>query len=215
MDDERERGELLAAGLVLAEKRLVARTWGNLSLRLDAGRFLITPSGIPYEDLSPGDMVVVGMEDLSWSGPLKPSSERGLHAMVYRLRPAVGAIAHTHQSWASAVAAARTGIPAPSGGGKASPCARYALPTTKALVRAVERTLKGVDADAVLLANHGALCMGAGMAEAIREAEGLEDRARAFVLGKFGEKGGFSAKGLPSEEDLALAFAAARGRLRA
>lgn len=217
MENERERSALLAASLELVEKKLVARTWGNLSVRLGADAFLVTPSGIPYEDLSPADMVAVGIGDLSWSGPLKPSSEKGLHAMVYRLRPEAGAIIHTHQSWASAVAAARIGIPAPSGGGKAVPCASYALPTTKGLVRAVERVLAGADADSVLLANHGALCLGAGLAEAIGEAERLEARARAFALGEFAAKSGSgrTGKGLPAEEALAEAFAAARGRVSA
>lgn len=215
MENERERSGLLAACLDLVDKKLVARTWGNLSLRLDARSFLVTPSGIAYEDLSPADMVEVGIEDLAWSGRLKPSSEKGLHAMVYRMRPAVGAIVHTHQCWASAVSAARIGMPAPADGGKAVPCARYALPTTKALVRSVERAIGRADADSILLANHGALCLGADLEAAIREAERLEARAQDFVLRKFGEKRGSGPTSLPSAGDVAEAFVAARGRPQA
>lgn len=211
MGAERERGELLAASLALVEKRLVARTWGNLSIRLDERSFLVTPSGIPYEDLSLDDMVEVDIDTLAWSGSLKPSSEKGLHAMVYRMRPAAGAIVHTHQSWASAVAATRRGIPARAGEGGEVPCARYALPTTKALVRSVRAVLEGCDATAILLANHGALCLGAGLAEAIGRAEELEKRARGFALDAFARASGL---GAATESELAEAFAKARGRAR-
>jgi L-ribulose-5-phosphate 4-epimerase len=216
-EHESERGELLAGSLALVEKRLVARTWGNLSLRLDDRSFLVTPSGIPYEDLSPADMVEVDIENLSWSGPLKPSSEKGLHAMVYRMRPALGAIVHTHQSWASAVAATRRGIPAlrgiPARAGECGevPCARYALPTTKALVRSVRAVLERCDAAAMLLANHGALCLGAGLAEAIGRAAELEECARSFALDEFARARGL---GAATESELADAFAQARGRAR-
>jgi L-fuculose-phosphate aldolase len=215
MGTEAARRELLDASLTLVEKRLVARTWGNLSLRIDASSFLVTPSGIPYEDLSPQDMVEVRIADLAWSGRLKPSSEKGLHAMIYRMRPDAGAVVHTHQFWASAVAAARRGIPASEGKGGAVPCARYALPTTKALVRSVERTLKESGAEAILLANHGTACIGADSGEAIARAEELEARARAFVLEAFARNRDprWSGGALPAERELAEAYAAAGGRI--
>jgi len=215
MGTEAARRDLLAASLALVEKRLVARTWGNLSLRIDASSFLVTPSGIPYEDLSPQDMVEVRIADLGWSGRLKPSSEKGLHAMIYRMRPEAGAVVHTHQFWASAVAAARLSIPASALKGGAIPCARYALPTTNALVRSAEKALKASGADAILLANHGAACIGADLEQAIARAEELEARARAFVLEAFARKRdpGWTGGALPSERELSEAYAAAGGRV--
>jgi len=203
VDFELQRRQLLAAALSLVDKGLVARTWGNMSVRLDANRFLITPSGIPYEELAIEDLSVVDLATLEYTGRLKPSSEKGLHAAVYGLRPSVMAIVHTHQSWASAVAAARRDLPARSDGaaaldGSIVPCARYALPTTKALVASVVETLKGsagsVAPNAVLLANHGALCFGLSMEHAVLEAELLEARARDFVLDSFATSASTPAK---------------------
>lgn len=196
MTEAELRGSLVDAGLALVEKNLVARTWGNLSVRLDELSFLITPSGLPYESLTADDMVAVEYATLEHSAGRKPSSEKGLHAAVYALRPDVHAIVHTHQAWASAVAAARTSIPAvssgPDAGGKV-PCAAYALPTTKALVRSVSSLLTKTGCDSavasVLLANHGALCFGSSpagtaagaLADAVAEAERLEKRAKGFL----------------------------------
>lgn len=208
------RADLLKACLELVRLDLVARTWGNLSVRTGRGTFLITPSGIPYEDLEADDMVEVSLDDLSWSGPVKPSSEKELHALAYRLRSDAEAIVHTHQFWASAVAAARVSIPAETdersgaAAGKttenaaqtgtaasrsrgAVPCAPYALPTTRPLAKASARTLEmNPEAASVLLANHGAVCLGASLEEAIAEASALENRARIFVLDRFAEQRG-------------------------
>lgn len=190
MTMEEGRELLCKYGRVLADRGLVARTWGNLSLRIGEA-MLITPSGIPYEDLTEADMVEVSIGGLSWSGPRKPSSEKALHATVYRACPAVGAIFHTHQTLASAIAAAREAIPVSPGSrrgvlGDRVPCADYALPTTDALARAVGRLLPPGEGagffPAVLLANHGALCMGAAAEQALDAARELESLAREVLV---------------------------------
>lgn len=209
MAREAARADLLRAALSLVEKGLVARTWGNISLRISPDSFLISPSGIPYEDLAPEDFVELRQSDLNYSSALKPSSEKGLHAMVYRARPEIGAIVHTHQFWASAVAVARRSIPA-DGGRLEVPCARYALPTTKALTKAVARALHGNLADAVLLANHGALCLGKDLAGAIMRAEALETQSRSFIL----ESAGTGPVGKEDEARLIAAWGKERGGAR-
>ena len=92
--------------VILSARRLVdagltARTWGNLSARISNEQFVITPSGLGYDIMEPEDLVVVNISDLSYEGNRKPSSEKGIHADAYRLRPEVNFVIHTHQDKAS------------------------------------------------------------------------------------------------------------------
>ena len=82
--EEEARRIIVQAGHRLVKKGLTARTWGNISARISDTHFAITPSGRAYETLQPEDIVVVKIEDCSWEGDQKPSSEKGIHADVYR-----------------------------------------------------------------------------------------------------------------------------------
>ena len=77
---------VVEAGKQLVATGLIARTWGNVSCRISDSQFVITPSGRDYLSLTPDDIVVVNLEDLSYEGDIKPSSEKGLHAQCYILR---------------------------------------------------------------------------------------------------------------------------------
>ena len=102
--DDRELKKLVAdTGRVLVEKKLVARTWGNISARISDEQFVITPSGKAYESLTPDDIVVVNIKKCTYEGDIKPSSECGIHADVYAARPDVNFVVHTHQTYASVV----------------------------------------------------------------------------------------------------------------
>ena len=116
------RKMVIEAGRRLLEDKLVARTWGNISARISDDSFVITPSGKAYESLTENDLVVVNT-DGSYEGGIKPSSERGVHADAYALRSDVSFIVHTHQYYASAVAAECKGK-------HFAPCAAYGLPGT-------------------------------------------------------------------------------------
>ena len=151
MIESEAREALVEGGRRLLAEGLVARTWGNLSLRLDDGSIAITPSGIPYGDLTAAMIVRMDPETGAWSGPWRPSGERKVHLEVYRRRPEVQAVVHTHQMAASICAAARSPLPASAG---TVPCAAYALPGTKKLTTATVGALG--DGPAVLMANHGA-----------------------------------------------------------
>ena len=196
-----ERVELCEAGRTLLAEGLVARTWGNLSIRVAPDQFIISPSGRAYETVSPNDVALVQLGDLRWEGPLKPSSEKELHARIYRSRQDVGAVIHTHQPAASSLAAARQGfVPNAEAHrerlGDEVPCVPYALPTTKALAKAVERTVTGSSCRALLLSNHGALCLAADMAAALRVALALESACTAVILEAFRRSSGLSSGGL-------------------
>jgi L-fuculose-phosphate aldolase len=170
-----------AAGKRLEAEGLVARTWGNVSVRIDDRRMAITPSGIAYEHIGPDQVVIVDIETGEWSGNLKPSGERKLHAEIYRSRNDVGAVIHTHQAAASVFAAARAALPSigESGEDQTVRCASYALPGTKKLTRATVAAL-GTGA-AAFMANHGAVCVGLDIEAAFEAARNLERSCAARV----------------------------------
>jgi L-ribulose-5-phosphate 4-epimerase len=170
------REALVAAGQRLLAESLVARSWGNLSLRLDAKTMAITPSGIPYTDLKREMIVIVDIETGEWSGEWKPSGERALHRAIYKTRPQVNAIVHSHQNAATACAASRVAVRAPWG---EVPCAAYALPSTSALAKSTVVALG--DMPAVLLANHGVFTVGASMDEAFDRARSLETACASYL----------------------------------
>ncbi len=167
MTEVQGRPLLVQAGQRLLAEGLVARSWGNLSLRLGDGTMLITPSGIPYPVLTEEMLVVVNLADGSWSGGYKPSGERKVHREIYRSRSDVSAVVHTHQFAASAASVLRRTIPLAGG---AVQCAPYALPGTKKLTAGTVKALG--DGPAVLMANHGVFAVGADLDQAfVRIAE--------------------------------------------
>lgn len=190
MDLSLARQEVIAAGKRLVEKGLIARTWGNVSCRVDEKSFVITPSGKPYDTLEPEQIVQVDIATLAYESDIKPSSEKGVHARVYLARPDAGFVIHTHQKYASAVACLDRGIDTvapeftPFTGSKV-PLAAYGLPGTKKLMAGVAAALAGTDAKAVLMAHHGALCFGSGSEAAFETASKLEDLCLAHILGRF------------------------------
>lgn len=176
-EEKEARSLVVQAGRRLLEAGLTARTWGNISARISETAFVITPSGLGYESMEPGDLVKVQISDCSYEGEQKPSSEKGVHADVYRLRPDAGFVVHTHQDKASVVSVAGealTGMEHPILGSHV-PCAAYGMPSTEKLRRAVAAELeRAPEAKAVLMKNHGALCMGRDCESAFQAAEELE-----------------------------------------
>jgi len=181
---------VIAAGKRLVETGLIARTWGNVSARVDADTFVITPSGKAYEGLTPEDIVQVNIKTLGYDreAGIKPSSEKGIHAQAYLLRPEAGFVIHTHQPGASI--AAVMGKPITGDAvkwwadllGETVPIAAYGLPGTGKLRKGVTEALqKNPGAKAVLMAHHGALCLGPGAEEAFRVADALEQACLAFL----------------------------------
>lgn len=176
------------AGKKLLKEGLVARTWGNISMRLNEKELIITPSGRPYEALTPADMVKVNYLTGKYEGNIKPSSEYRLHAEIYKTRKNINAVIHTHQMNASTVAAARREIPPILDDqaqilGPSVKVAPYALPNTKKIVKSCLKALKG--RNAALMANHGAVCIGRDIDETFVCCQVLEKAARAFIEAEF------------------------------
>ena len=190
-----ERSRIIAAGRRLAESGLIARTWGNISCRADSDHFLITPSGRLYSSLAPEDIVLVNTKDLSSSGTLRPSSEKGIHAAAYRLRPDVHFVIHTHQTEASVVSSAGRSIDVNSLGGRdligrSIPIAEYALPGSDELCWKVTHVIENSGSRAIIMANHGALCLGNDAEDAFRIAGEMETVCRQYIFDCYFNKTG-------------------------
>lgn len=178
---------VIEAGERLVETGLIARTWGNVSCRVDDKTFVITPSGKPYIGLTPDDIVEVAINTLEWGGNVKPSSEKGIHAEVYKEYPEANFVIHTHQKIASAVSALSTGIEKVAGEaanliGSVIHLGGYGLPGTKKLKKGVTSALKLGSSKAVIMAHHGALCFGKDSEEAFQVANSLEKVCADYIL---------------------------------
>ena len=161
-------------------------TSGNISARYrDA--MLITPSGVPYEDLKPGDIATMPLkgEYGSWSGPLNPSSEWRFHLDIMRSRPEVGSVVHTHSTYATTLAICGKEIPAihymvAASGGPNIRVAPYATYGTLELSALALKALEG--RTCCLLRNHGVIATGANIKRALWLAAEIETLARQYYL---------------------------------
>jgi len=184
-----QREALVKAGLKLLEQGLVSRTWGNISIKVTDTEMLVTPSGKFYDDVTPADMVLVNfVTDKYDKNGIKPSSEYKMHSGIYLDRKEINAIIHTHQMNASTCAAARREVPPVLDDlaqiiGPSVRCAEYALPSTKKMMKAVVKALKG--RYAALMANHGAVCVGRDLDEAFVVCQVLEKGCKAFIEAEF------------------------------
>ena len=188
MDILQAKQTVIDAGKDLLACGLIVRTWGNISCRINDTQFVITPSGKPYEGLTPDDIVVVNIEDLSYEGNIKPSSEKGIHADCYKARNDVNFVIHTHQSNASAVSILKKDIINDVGSDLLDmviPCAEYGLPGQPKLRQGVNDVLARSDSKAILMAHHGAVCMGADYAEAFAVANELERVCGEYIDSKY------------------------------
>ncbi|MEA4964760.1 MAG: class II aldolase/adducin family protein [Oscillospiraceae bacterium] len=179
------RALVIRAGRRLTESGLIARTWGNISARISDARFVITPSGLAYETLRPEQLVVVNLATCAYN-PQEgtPSSEKGIHDDVYRLRPEVQFVIHTHQELASVAGIAGKDLTGCHSAllGDLVPCAGYGMPSTKTLRRAVAAAaVEHPDSPAILMMRHGALCLGRDMEHAFALADALERCCAARV----------------------------------
>ena len=99
---EELKQKVYEANMMLPEYKLVTFTWGNVSaVDREKKLFVIKPSGVPYEDLKPEDMVVVDFDGKKVEGKMNPSSDTPSHAVMYKYFEAVGGIVHTHSSYAT------------------------------------------------------------------------------------------------------------------
>ncbi|MFA9376025.1 MAG: class II aldolase/adducin family protein [Lachnotalea sp.] len=179
---------VIQAGKTLVESGLIARTWGNISARISDTQFVITPSGLAYETLTPEQIVLINIADCSYQGEVKPSSEKGIHADTYRLRPEVNFVIHTHQVMASVISIEGKNLFVTKSEykkvlGEIVPCAGYGMPSTNKLRKEVAAAIKVHSfSKAILMKYHGTLCMGNDMEHSFEIAQTLEQLATEKYL---------------------------------
>jgi L-fuculose-phosphate aldolase len=182
MNDRAARRELLDAVQRLNTGTLNQGTSGNVSLRHEGG-FLVTPSGVPYDELEEDDLVKVGLDGTVAPEQLRPSSEWRFHRDIYATRPEAQAIVHAHPLYATSLACLRRSIPAfhymvAVAGGDSIRCAEYATFGTEELSRNALVALE--DRRACLLANHGIIAFGETLPRALAIALEVENLAAQY-----------------------------------
>ena len=190
-DWREERAAVLRAAQAMASSGLVVATSGNVSCRLpdseDRDLMAVTPSSLDYQAMTVDDIVVVDFEGDPVLGERVPSSETLIHAAIYRARPDVGAVMHTHSTYASALAVSALELPAMIDemvillGGRLR-VADYGFPGTEELAEHVVRALG--ERNAVLLRSHGLIGVGRSPEEALHVCELTERLAHIYTLAR-------------------------------
>ena len=203
MSNMDKRREIIDTGIELLEEKLVARTWGNISARIDVDNYLITPSGLDYTSMREEDIVSVNIKTGEYTGINRPSGEKGVHSAAYEVFDDVNFVVHTHQTYATAVSLAgldsleaTAGSPAGSESFETSAgstagsesfditeeeieklggiaLAEYGLPGTKEITNACKSALL-TGAHTVLMIHHGVLVLGKDKEEAMKRVKLLE-----------------------------------------
>ena len=183
---EKLKEELVQLHLELPKNNLVVWTGGNVSARdAETGMVVIKASGIRYEEMRPEHMVVVDLDGKIIEGNLKPSSDTDSHLYIYKHRPDVGGVVHTHSAYATAFAAVNKPIPvvltaiADEFGGPI-PCGGFALIGDDAIGKVVVESIG--KSPAVLLKNHGVFTIGKDAKSAVKAAIMTEDNAKTVWL---------------------------------
>jgi len=177
----------------LTRKGFLSGTGGNLSLRIPGeNAFAITPSNFDYLKMTADDICVLDMQLTPLAGSRKPSIESGMHAAIYRVRPDVNAIIHTHQVYPSTLALINEPIPAlfdeqVQSLGRSVEIIPYAPSGSVELAEMVSGRINDY-ANAFIMANHGALLLGCDMERAVNNVAVLEKCALAYLFALCTEK---------------------------
>ena len=185
MDVYEAKKQVIEAGKELWREGFIARTWGNISCKTDENHFVISASGREYETLTEEEVVELDLNTLSHEGDIKPSSEKRVHAEIYKLKEDVGFIIHTHQHNASAVSAMglhRVKFDKEYPGlGEFVLCSEYGLPSTSRVSDKVAEAVRDSIGNAVIMSNHGAVCYGKTREEAFEVVRNLEEACGKFL----------------------------------
>ena len=188
------RAKVAALHAELPRYELVVWTAGNVSERVpgidgEPDLFVIKPSGVSYDDLTPESMVVCDLEGELVEGDRAPSSDTAAHAYVYRNMPEVGGVVHTHSTYATAWAARGEEVPcvltmmADEFGGPV-PVGPFAIIGDDSIGRGIVETLKGSRSPAVLMQNHGPFTIGRDARAAVKAAVLVEEVARTVHVAR-------------------------------
>jgi len=183
--EAQHRRDICAVGRWIHDREYVASTDGNISVRLGPDRILLTPTSMSKAMMNPEDLVIVDFDGKRVSGHRKPSTELGMHILIYRLRPDINAVCHAHPPTATGYAAAGLPLDKPILcelviGLGSIPVARYGTPGTSELGASIEPYVQ--DHDAILMANHGVVTYGPDLLTAYLRMETTEHFAQVSLV---------------------------------
>lgn len=194
---EELKNRVYEANMDLPKYNLVKFTWGNVSeIDREKGLFVIKPSGVDYDKLTPDDMVVVDLEGNVVEGRYKPSSDTPTHVELYKAFSKIGGIVHTHSTYATSFAQAGRNIPCYGTTHADSiygdiPCSRnlteeeineaYEKNTGKVIIETFEK-LDYMATPTILCKNHGSFSWGENAKKAVYNAVVLEEVAKMAIL---------------------------------
>ena len=179
---------IVDTGRELYKQNLTIGTWGNISvLDPETGLVYIKPSGMDYNEINLEDVIVVDKKGKTIEGFRKPSIEMPMHLSIYNTRKDVGAIVHYHPIYSSVLAVTGSSLPGICEDfvqivGEKVLCAKYALPGSEELAENAVASLG--NRNAAFLLNHGTLCVGKDMKEAMKVCYVVEKTAHIYILSK-------------------------------
>ena len=179
---------IVDTGRELYKQNLTIGTWGNISvLDSETGLVYIKPSGMEYNEINLEDVIVVDKQGKTIEGFRKPSVEMPMHLSIYNARKDVGAIVHYHPIYSSVLAVTGFSLPGICEDfvqvvGEKVLCAKYALPGSEELAKNAVASLE--ERNAVFLLNHGTICVGRDMKEAMKVSYVVEKTAQIYILSK-------------------------------
>ena len=179
------RQDIVDVGRFVWGKGWIAANDGNISVRMDANRFLCTPTGVCKGMMKPEDLIICDAQGNKVEGRLERTSEFAMHLTIYNLRPDVNAVVHAHPPVATGYATAgrplnQALLPEVIIGLGCVPLADYGLPGTPALTDGMLPYIPKYDA--ILMANHGAVCYGGDVHQAFFRMETVEHYARIALV---------------------------------
>jgi L-ribulose-5-phosphate 4-epimerase len=184
---EKEKQDVLACARKMDRYQLVSLSGGNVSMRMPDGNFLVTPSALIYDDMSPEDVVLVNEKGKTVEGTRRPTSDLTALLYIFRHMPNVNAIVHTHQPYATAVGLVTDVLPA---------CLTTIIDANNGPVNVAPFTISsdegmGVltvkfagNSLAVILKNHGVIAFGKNLGEALNSAVSLEESCKAYLMAR-------------------------------
>jgi ribulose-5-phosphate 4-epimerase/fuculose-1-phosphate aldolase len=188
MSEAALRGELARISIKTYERELVRGTGGNVSVRLDSGNMLITPSGVALGDTTPSNIIQIDLDTLEWvpNEPYVPSKEYRFHAEIYRVRVDVQAIVHCHPPYATAYAVRKLDIPYVTDAAfKQSPMLHVAFSpsgSTELADKVGAAARANPDFRVMMLDEHGIIAVGTSLLQAYNFADLAEEIAHIAYL---------------------------------
>ncbi len=184
---EEEKREIIWTALEILRYGLITLTGGNISVRLPDGTFLATPSGMLYESMEPEDIVHIRADKTVIAGRRRPTSDLDALLYIFREKPEVNAVIHTHQPYATAVGLVEEKLPACTTG--IADTAQGDVPVTPFTISSDEGM--GIQAvaccgksQAVILGNHGVIGFGKTLFEALETVVYLEEGAKTYLAAR-------------------------------